>query len=166
MIYAFARDGGLPASKTLAKVNPTYRTPVAAIWTGGVLAVLATLYSPAFAALAAGCALFLYVSYAMPIAAGLLAEGKTWTTFGPFRLGVWSKPFAVIVILGVLVLMYAGIQPPFDILINYAIGLIVLLLVLWFGFERRRFQGPPVGDQIAKRQAAIAAAEKALAGAK
>jgi amino acid transporter len=32
MIYAFARDGGLPASKLLATVSPTYRTPTAAIW--------------------------------------------------------------------------------------------------------------------------------------
>ena len=46
--------------------------------------------------------------------------------------------------------MYAGIQPPFDILINYAIGLIVLLLVLWFGIERRRFKGPPIGADIAQ----------------
>ena len=166
MIYAFARDGGLPASKTLATVNPAHRTPVAAIWTGAVLAVLATLYSPAFAALAAGCALFLYISYAMPIAAGFLAEGKTWTTFGPFRLGMWSKPFAIVTMIGVLILMYAGIQPPFDILINYAVGLVVLLLVLWFALERNRFQGPPIGDQIVKRQAAIAAQEKALAAAK
>jgi hypothetical protein len=28
--------------------------------------------------------------------------------------------------------------------------------------ENRRFQGPPVGDAIAKRQAAIAAAERAI----
>ncbi len=34
MIFAFSRDGGLPASKALATVSPTYRTPVAAIWTG------------------------------------------------------------------------------------------------------------------------------------
>ena len=162
MIFAFARDGGLPGSSMWKTVSPTWRTPVAAIWLGAVLSIAATLYSPAFAALAAGCALFLYVSYAMPVAAGLLAEGKTWTEFGPFRLGVWSKPFAVIVILGVLILMYAGIQPPFDILINYAIGLIVLLLVLWFGIERKRFQGPPVGADIARRQAAIAAAERAV----
>ena len=66
-----------------------------------MLSLAATLYSPAFAALAAGCALFLYVSYAMPIAAGMLAEGKTWTEFGPFRLGAWSKPLAVLAILGV-----------------------------------------------------------------
>ena len=143
-------------------VSPTWRTPVAAIWLGAVLSVAATLYSPAFAALAAGCALFLYVSYAMPIAAGLLAEGKTWTEFGPFRLGIWSKPLALIAIAGVLVLMYAGIQPPFDILINYAIGLIVLLLVLWFGIESRRFKGPPIGAEIARRAAEIKAAEAAV----
>jgi len=66
-------------------------------------------------------------------------------------------------VLGVLVLMYAGIQPPFDILINYAVGLVVLLLALWFGLERRRFKGPPVGVAIAERQAGIAAAETAVA---
>ena len=163
MIYAFARDGGLPGSSLWKGVSPTWRTPVAAIWLGAVLSVAATLYSPAFAALAAGCALFLYVSYAMPIAAGLFAEGKTWTEFGPFRLGFWSKPLACISLLGVLVLMYAGIQPPFDILINYAIGLIVLLVVLWFAVERRRFEGPPIGEAaIAKRAREIANAEKAV----
>lgn len=162
MIYAFARDGGLPGSSMWKQVSPKWRTPVPAIWLGAVLSVCATLYSPAFAALAAGCALFLYVSYVMPIAAGILAEGKTWTEFGPFRLGVWSKPLGVLACLGVLILMYAGIQPPFDILINYAIGLIVLLLVLWFGLERKRFSGPPIGAAIARRQAEIAAAEQAL----
>ena len=100
----------------------------------------------------------------MPVTAGLFAEGRTWTVFGPFRLGALSRPFAVITALGVLVLMYAGIQPPFDILINYAIGLIVLLLVLWFGFERRRFAGPPVGGEIAQRQADIVAAETVVSG--
>src|SRR6185437_7126473 len=32
MIFAFARDGGLPFSKTLATVSVKYRTPVASIW--------------------------------------------------------------------------------------------------------------------------------------
>ena len=124
MVFAFSRDGGLPASSILRKVSPVHRTPVAAIWTSAVLSVAATLYSPAFAALAAGCAMFLYISYAMPIAAGLVAEGKTWTEFGPFRLGIWSKPVAVLSLIGVVLVAYAGIQPPFDILINYAVGLL------------------------------------------
>src|SRR3954449_7801624 len=96
MVFAFSPAGGLPASGWLKKVSPVHRTPVAAIWTSAVLSVGATLYSPAFAALAAGCAMFLYVSYAMPIAAGLVGEGKTWNEFGPFRLGAFSKPIAVL----------------------------------------------------------------------
>jgi len=160
MIFAFARDGGLP--KILAKVSPTHRTPVHAVWVAAILAYISTLYSPAFAALAAGCAVFLYLSYAMPIAAGFFAEGKTWTTFGPFRLGAMSKPFAVITVVFALALLFLGLQPPNDILVNYSLGILVLLLVGWYALERRRFQGPPVGDMIKKRAAEIKAAEAAV----
>ncbi|BAJ82066.1 MULTISPECIES: amino acid permease [Acidiphilium] len=163
MIFAFARDGGLPGHAIWRRVSPTHRTPVGAIWLTAVLSVAATLYSPAFAALAAGCAMFLYISYAMPVAAGLLAEGKTWTEFGPFRLGALSKPLAVISIIGVFVLIYIGIQPPNNILITYGLGLIVLMLVLWFGVARVRFPGPPISrEAIASRAAEIAAEERAV----
>jgi len=163
MVYAFARDGGFP--RLFSHVSPSYRTPISAIWLTVILSIAATLYSPAFTALAAGCAVFLYVSYAMPIAAGLLAEGKSWTTFGPFRLGAFSKPLALISVIGVVILCFIGIQPPNDILDNYALGLIILLVAGWFLIERRRFKGPPIGDIIAKRQAAILAEEQALAQA-
>jgi hypothetical protein len=33
---------------------------------------------------------------------------------------------------------------------------------VWFGFESRRFKGPPIGEEVARRQAEIAAAEKAV----
>jgi len=161
MIFAFARDGGLPS--VLRHVSATHRVPSAAIWTAVVLTIAATLYSPAFAALAAGCAVFLYVSYAMPVIAGAFAEGKTWTEFGPFRLGVWSKPFAVITGLGVLLLIFIGIQPPNDILISYAVGAVVLLVAGWFLIERKRFQGPPIGDKaVAAKHDEIVAEEAAV----
>jgi amino acid transporter len=163
MIFAFSRDGGLPGHKIWRHVNPVHRTPVAAIWLGAVLAFLSTLYSPAFSALAAGCAMFLYISYSMPILAGMLTEGKAWTEFGPFRLGVWSKPVAVLAILGTLVVIYIGIQPPNNILISYGLGLIVLMLILWFGVARTRFPGPPIGDAaVAARATEIAAEELAV----
>ena len=165
MIFAFARDGGLPVSKALRHVDPKYRTPVPAIWTTAVLSLAATLYSPAFAALAAGCAAFFYISYVMPVAVGFFAEGKTWKEFGPFRLGALSKPLAVISVVGVFILAYIGIQPPNDIVINYALGLLVLLIVGWFGYAKKHFPGPPIGAEIAKRQAEIAAEEQAVGGA-
>ncbi|MFV7869585.1 hypothetical protein, partial [Enterococcus faecium] len=85
------------------------------------------------------------------------------TTFGPFRLGAASRPFAVMTVLGVVLIAFIGLQPPNDILVGYAVGLVVLLGLGWFLSERRRFAGPPIGGAIARRQAAIAAAEQALA---
>src|SRR5262245_42011317 len=165
MLFAFARDGGLPASKTISYVSPKYRTPIYAIWLGALLALAASLYTPAFLTLAAGCAVFLYLSYSMAILAGLFAEGKTWTKKGPFSLGALSRPIGILAVLGTVVLIFIGIQPPNEKLINYGLGLLVVLLVVWFAFERKRFQGPPIGDMIARRQAEIAAAEKAVGAA-
>lgn len=166
MVYAFSRDGGLPGSKWLKQVDHKHRSPVAAIWLTVVLSIIATLYSPAFLALAAGCAMFLYISYAMPILAGLFAEGKSWTEFGPFRLGALSKPFALITVLGAVLIIYIGTRPPNDILVNYLIGLLVLLAVIWFAVARTRFPGPPISAaEISARFAEIAAEEQALAGA-
>jgi len=163
MIYAFSRDGGLPGSKYLKHVNSTHRSPVAAIWLTVVLSIGATLYSPAFAALAAGCAMFLYISYAMPIAAGLFAEGKSWTEFGPFRLGALSKPLAALSVLGGIAIIYIGTRPPNNILDSYFIGLLVLLAVIWFAVARTRFPGPPIGAAaVAARAGEIAAEEQAL----
>jgi amino acid transporter len=180
MIYAFARDGGLPGSAALSSVDPKHRTPVAAIWLTVVLSAAACYYAPFMFALAAGCALFLYVSYAMPIAAGLLAEGGKWTEFGPFRLGAWSKPFAIISIIGVIILAYAGIQPPFDPIIkplfpdlmtplnyltNPLIFLALALAIGWFASASRNFKGPPIGEEIRRRQTEISARERALESA-
>ena len=178
MIYAFARDGGLPFSKALSTVSPTHRTPNTAIWATFVLcSILVIITTPlgAFAALSTGCAMYLYISYAMPVVAGFFAEGKTWTEFGKFRLGGLSKIFAIITLIGAVTVIVAGhvFVPsiPGDPatgasfvpgLVWYTGGFILFLVVLWFGVENRRFKGPPMGDEIKKRQAAIAAQEKAL----
>jgi amino acid transporter len=46
MIFAFSRDGGLPASGLWRRVSVAHRTPVPAIWLTAALSVAATLYSP------------------------------------------------------------------------------------------------------------------------
>ena len=178
MIYAFARDDGLPLSKLLKTVSPTYRTPTAAIWMTAVLcSILVALTTPlgAFAALSTGSAMYLYISYAMPIVAGATALGNKWTTKGSFDLGGLYKLFAVIVALGTLAVTIAGhafvVSIPGDAaagtsfvpgLWYYTAAFIAFLVVLWFGLENRRFQGPPIGDQVAKRAGAIKAAEAAV----
>lgn len=168
MLYAFARDGGIPgASKWLRQVSPTRRTPGPAIFVGAllcfVLGWVAGNDANAYIILASGCAVFLYVSYIMPIGAGLLAEGKSWNKKGPFNLGVWSKSVAVLAIIGGAILAFVGFQPPYQLVGYFLAGLIVVLIVIWFAFERNRFAGPPLTEEAVKaRQSEIAAAEVVL----
>jgi len=156
MMFAFARDGGLPFSSALSRVSTQYRTPTYAIWTSIALAWISTLYGAAFLVLATGCAVFLYLSYAMPIAAGLLAEGKTWKEKGPFNLGAWSKPNAVLAVIGAIVLLITGFFPPNEKVFYLTIGMVVVMVILWYALERNRFEGVPEGDKITERQKMIA----------
>ena len=151
MMFAFSRDGGLPGSAALRKVHPTLKTPVVATWVSAILAIAATLYGDAFIVLATGSAVFLYISYVMPIAAGLLAEGKTWTHKGPFSLGGLSKPIAALAVLGGSVLAYVGIQPPNQKVLYLTLIMLAVMAVFWFVFgEKNRFQGPPKMDNSMK----------------
>ncbi len=162
MIFAFARDGGLPASATLRKVSPRYRTPVASIWTACVLAIAFTIYAPVYTTIAAVCTMFLYISYLLPVAAGLFAYRRSWVHMGPFQLGTLYRPIAVLCIIGCAVLIFIGIQPPNGQALTVTIAALVVALVVWFGFERRRFAGPPIGDIANRRRAEIEAAERAV----
>lgn len=159
MMFAFARDGGLPFSDRLSSVSRAHRTPTVAIWVCALLSLVSCLYGDAFVVLAAGCAVFLYISYVMPVAAGLLAEGKTWKEKGPFNLRGFSKPNAILAIIGGLVLAWVGFQPPNQKVGYLILGMIGVMVVLWYGLERRRFEGPPTGERIEKRQAEIAEIE-------
>lgn len=147
MMYAFARDGGLPASNVLKQVSPTTSTPVAAIWVSSVAVFVATLYGDAYLVLATGCAVLLYISYISPVAAGLLVEGKSWTHKGPFNLKGASKPVAVLAIMGGAVLAFVGMQPPNEKVLYLVVGLAVVLLVLWYAGVRKSFKGPPMLDK-------------------
>jgi len=145
MIYAFARDGGLPFSPTLRQVSPRWMTPVAAIWTTAALAVATTLYTPAYSTLTTACVIFLYVSYVMPTACGLFAIGGTWTRMGPFDLGPrLYRVLAAVSIAGVLVLVWIGVQPPNDKALSVLAVASGVLVAGWWGIARRRFPGPPV----------------------
>jgi amino acid transporter len=171
MLFAFARDGGIPgASRFLRRVNPKHRTPGAAIWVGALLCMVLGWVCGAdpraLIVLASGCAVFLYVSYIMPIGAGIIAEGRSWTKKGPFHLGAWSRPIGVLAVLGAGVLVFVGFQPPNDLVGKFLAGTVVVLAVVWFASERKRFPGPPLSEaDVARRQAEIAAEEAALGGA-
>jgi amino acid transporter len=142
MVFAFARDGGLPGSEFLRRVSAVSRTPAVAIWAVAVLALLFMGLIP-YTTIAAVCAVFLYISYVLPTAAGFLAHGRSWTTMGPWQLGAWYRPLAILAVLGCVGLIVIGMQPPNQQAVWIVGGAVLALAAIWFGFERKRFSGPP-----------------------
>jgi amino acid transporter len=166
MIFAFARDNGLPMSGVLKKVSPKYRTPVAAIWCGAILSVAFVAYAQAYSVVVSVTSIALYLSYAMPIAAGLFAYGRTWTVMGPWDMGGSFRIVAVACIAIALTIFYIGVQPPNTMALTVLMWIAGITAVVWFGLEMRRFKGPPQGGDIAARSAEIAAAEAAVGQSK
>jgi amino acid transporter len=173
MLFAFSRDDGLPfGSKALASVSPKYRTPVNAIWTATVLCILYVML--ALSIKVAGTSIyvivvnstlvFLFLSFTIPLIAGLLAYGTPkWPNPGPWAMSAGLyKLVTVLAIIGMGVILYIAVAPPNGRVLWVVLGFIALALILWFAVENRRFEGPPTGDRIAARKAAIAAAERAV----
>jgi amino acid transporter len=162
MCYAFARDGGLPFSHLLRRVSLTYRTPAIAIWCTATLTILFTVYTPVYSTIAAACVIFLYVSYLIPTVLGLFAYNRSWTKMGPWTIGGWYRPLAVLCVLGCGLLLVIGVQPPNEKNLWIIGGALAATALVWFGFERHHFSGPPQGVMIERRQAEIRAAEAAV----
>jgi hypothetical protein len=93
---------------------------------------MSMVYAPFYLVLAVACAVFLYISMIMPIAAGLFAEGTPkWPEKGPFNLGGFSKINAVIAILFGFVLAITGFFPPNEKVFHWTIVMVVILFAFW-----------------------------------
>jgi amino acid transporter len=149
MLYAFARDAGLPLHAWLRVVHRRTATPVhatlACVLAAGVLvATTATVSPAAFIAVAALATLALYASYALPIGLGAIArrDGR-WKRRGAWNLGAWG------VLLAGLAVAWSGVVGLVCVLANGVAGwlfagVLLVLAALWFGVVRGRFKGPPV----------------------
>jgi amino acid transporter len=170
MLYAFGRDGGVPVfSKQIASVSTRFRTPVIAIWTGAVLEVLFVWLAQTqsvggtniYTLTVNATLIFVFLSFAVPIVAGFFAIGTPkWPKQGPWTMGIaLYKLVAVLVVLSMALIIFIAIQPPNGQVLWITLAFLALAAIIWFAFENKRFQGPPVGDIIKKKQAEIAAIE-------
>jgi len=159
--FAFARDGGLPLSAWMRHVSPTTRTPVYAIWAVSSAAVLFTIYTPVYETIAAVCAVFLYISYILPIALGMFAYGRSWKRMGPWKLGRWFRLLAFASTVGCIGLVAISLIPN-ALALYVVVGVAALLLISWALVMRTRFDGPPQGVLDQHRLDAIHAAEEAV----
>jgi amino acid permease (GABA permease) len=171
MIYAFARDGALPASQFWHKINKRTRTPTNSIWlaaVGAFILGLPYLYSPvAYAAVISIAVIGLYIAYGIPIFLRL-RSGSEFRP-GPWTLGAWGRPVAFIAVVWIAFISILFVLPqvaPITILtFNYAIVAVAAVVIYsggyWMLSARKWFKGPVVQGS----EADLAAIERDLGGA-
>ena len=170
-MYAFARDGGIPGHKFFHKVDPKTKSPIRTVWLACTLSFILGLpslgSSVAFAA-ATRCEISLlafrqtlmvlrlysiatiglYISYGIPIA--LRVWNRRDFKRGPFHLGKFSYPVAIVAVLWICLISIVFILPQANPVnsqsLNYAIvavGIVVLYSVgFWLVSARKWFRGP------------------------
>src|SRR3954452_3645811 len=103
MIYAFSRDGALPASAVWHRINPRTRTPTNAIWlaaAGAFILGLPYLWNnTAYAAVTSIAVIGLYIAYVLPTLLRLM-QGEGFQR-GPWHLGRWSRPIGIVAVVWV-----------------------------------------------------------------
>lgn len=143
--FAFSRDGALPFSRYLYRMNGYTGTPVNTVWFVAIGSILLGLL--AFAGDAAINAIFamsitaLYVAYAIPIAARFLGQNDFEP--GPFNLGWFSVPCGVISILWMtfmgIVFLFPTSPGPDVADMNYTVvvlGGVLVLSLIWYYFPK------------------------------
>lgn len=149
VVYAFSRDGGLPASSLFRRVNQKHQTPAPAIWlcvivVFSIVAFSVAFYSDAYSIITSISVIGLYFSYIIPIILAFRARqsGDNTLPKGPWNLGKFSSLINLIAILWVAFISVI-LSLPANLLAGKAIAGLTLLLVLWYLIsERKRFKGP------------------------
>lgn len=145
MVYAFARDGGFPASQFWAKIDPVYRTPGNAIWGLAFLAMVLALSVNIYSAIVSVATIALYLSYGLPIAARLYTRYAypKRDAIGPWHIGKWSTPVAWVSVAWIAFVSVLFILPPNTQAGQVMSVVLLVLLGIWLFYAKRRFRGPP-----------------------
>ncbi|KAH7909980.1 amino acid/polyamine transporter I [Hygrophoropsis aurantiaca] len=143
--FAFARDGALPFSGWLYRMNGFTKTPVNTVWFVAILAISLGLLS--FAGTQAIDAVFaisvtaLYIAYAIPITARFVFKNNFKP--GPFSLGYMSLPIAVISVSYMTfmdIVFFFPTTPQTDVAdMNYTVvvlGGVMILSLVWYYFPK------------------------------
>src|SRR5262245_24722824 len=163
VIWAFARDGGMPLSGLWKSVSRRHSTPVYTIWLCVVAAFLAVMYAVVtslrfdrqsiyfdksaydnnYAIVTSISTIGLYLSYILPVYLSWRAKSAAREIErGPWHLGRYSAAINLAAILWVIFLSVI-LSLPDGMRAGKSIVAVTVLLGLWYGLrERRRFKGP------------------------
>jgi amino acid transporter len=159
MIFAFARDNGLPLSTVWKSVSKSHRTPASAVWLASVLAFLlpclillivaarpkALDFSKLYPAVTGISTIGLYLSYGIPLWLKVRAKRRgLWNhrADGPWSLGNWSTPVNLVALGWIAFITVLFVLPPNELTGYIFGGTLVLLGLFYLARVRGRFKGP------------------------
>ncbi len=145
VIYAFARDNGMPLSNLWRRVTKKHGVPAAAIWLSSGLSFVVAISSGAFSVVTSMSTVGLYISYVIPIYLGWRSRrGNVWTQRGPWHLGKFSGTINGIAIVWTLFICAILVMPPNLVAGETMLGLMVMLAIWYFLVHRLRFRAPAI----------------------
>ena len=154
MIYAFARDGAVPASSFWHRINPRTRTPTNSIWlaaAGAFILGVPYLWSPvAYFAITSIAVIGLYVAYVAPVFLRVRAGDRFKA--GPWTLGRWGRPVGIVATIWVAIIFVLFMLPQYlpinTSTFNYTPVVFLIVLggaSLWYFVSAKNwFKGPKV----------------------
>lgn len=140
--FAFARDGALPFSRYLYRINPYTLTPVNCVWfttfAALALGLLSFAGSAAIGAVFTLCVTAQYLAYCIPITARYAF--KNGFRPGPFTLGSWGLPVAFTAVLWmsfcIVIFLFPTDPDPAEADMNYTVvvlgGVMALCLIYYY----------------------------------
>jgi amino acid transporter len=142
LTWGFARDGGLPFSRYLSHVDPTWKAPVRGLWfQGALIALVGVLFlfaETVLNAILSVSTIALTISYGLPIGTVLMMGRDKLPPGGQFHLGSFGAPanwVSIIYCCITTVFFFFPSSPnPSGGDMNYAIGVLVLCLSFRFPF--------------------------------
>jgi amino acid transporter len=142
MLFALARDGGVPRAAWVARVGARFSTPHVAVWICVGVAFLLALWGGVYSVIVSISTIGLYGSYALPIAAVELRRER-WEPTGPFRLR-YPRLVRRVALAWITFITVLFVLPP-NLLTGYTFaGLIVLLVTMDLAWAKVHFKGPSV----------------------
>jgi len=160
VIWSLSRDGNLPFSSVLVKVSKRGAPYMAAIVGTVAMALLITL-AKVLSTVTSIATVGFYFGYFIVIVLAIRAKftGR-WKEHGPWSIGKFWLPVAIVAILWNLYISVAVCLPPNFITFEIFGGIMVVLAIYYFGFMHNRLSskiGELTLDEIEKLQRAARA---------
>jgi amino acid transporter len=146
VIYAFARDGGMPYSEKLKQVSTGHHTPTVAIWFTVICAFLALLpifvEAHAYDVVTSISTIAFYFAYTTPVFLSWRGHYVTPLVKGPWHLGRFSHGINLVAIVWT-VFICAIISVANDMMAGKTMVVVLAFLTFWYFWkERHRYAGP------------------------